>query len=93
MIKIPKRIKNKPITMRKQLLILSALFISMTVFGQKNELKAAEKAIKANDFAAAITVLEQAEGLIENADQKLKAKFYYLKGKLYIKMVQKVLIS
>lgn len=74
-------IKNKPITMRKQLLILSALFISMTVFGQKNELKAADKAIKANDFAAAITVLDQAEGLIENADQKTKAKFYYLKGK------------
>ncbi|MFK5958383.1 MAG: tetratricopeptide repeat protein [Lutibacter sp.] len=67
--------------MRKQLLILSALFISVTVFGQKNELKTAEKAIKANDFVAATTALNKAEGLIANADQKTTAKFYYLKGK------------
>ena len=75
------QIKNKPIKMRKQVLILSALFISMTVFGQKAELKTAEKAIKSNDFNAAMTAINQAEGLIANADQKTKAKFYYLKGK------------
>ena len=67
--------------MKKQLLILSAIFISMTVLGQKNELKTAEKAIKSNDFATALQAIDQAEGLIANADQKLKAKFYYLKGK------------
>ena len=66
--------------MKKQLLILSAIFISMTVLGQKNELKTAEKAIKSNDFATALQAIDQAEGLIANADQKLKAKFYYLKG-------------
>jgi len=75
------QIKNKSIKMKRQVLILSALFISMTVFGQKNELKTAEKAIKSNDFAAAIAAINQAEGLIANADQKTKAKFYYLKGK------------
>ena len=37
--------------MRKQLLILSAFLISMTMFGQKDELKTAEKAIKSNDFS------------------------------------------
>ncbi len=67
--------------MRKQLLILSALFISMTVFAQKSELKTAGKAVKANDFSAAITALDQAERLIENADQKTTAKYYYLRGK------------
>jgi len=67
--------------MRKQLLILSALFLSMTVFGQKNELKTAEKAVKSNDFVAAMAAINQAEGLIANADQKTKAKFYYLRGK------------
>ncbi|NNJ57969.1 MAG: tetratricopeptide repeat protein [Lutibacter sp.] len=75
------QIKNKPINMRKQLLILSALFISLTVFGQKNELKIAEKAIKSNDFTTALDVLNKAESLISNADQKTTAKFYYLKGK------------
>lgn len=66
--------------MRKQLIILSAFFISMTVFAQNSELKTAEKAIKSNDFATAISAINQAEGLIANADQKTKAKFYYLKG-------------
>ena len=66
--------------MRKQLLILSAFFISMTVFGQKDELKTAEKAIKNSDYSSAIAALNQAESLIGSADQKLKAKYYYLKG-------------
>lgn len=66
--------------MKKQLLILSAFLISMTVFGQKDELKVAGKAIDAKDYAKAMTVITQAEGLIENADQKTKAKFYYLKA-------------
>ncbi|WP_299528504.1 tetratricopeptide repeat protein [uncultured Lutibacter sp.] len=67
--------------MRKQLLILSALFLSMTVFGQKSELKTAEKAVKSNDFVAAMAAVNQAEALIADADEKTKAKFYYLKGK------------
>jgi tetratricopeptide (TPR) repeat protein len=66
--------------MKKQLIILSAFFISMTVFAQNDELKTAEKALKSNDFASAISAVNQAEGLIANADQKTKAKFYYLKG-------------
>lgn len=66
--------------MRKQLIILSAFFISMTVFAQNDELKTAEKAVKSNDFATAMSAINQAEGLIANADQKTKAKFYYLKG-------------
>ncbi|MDO9275336.1 MAG: hypothetical protein Q7T92_07295, partial [Lutibacter sp.] len=66
--------------MRKQLIILSAFFISMTVFAQTDELKTAEKAVKSNDFAMAMSAINQAEGLIANADQKTKAKFYYLKG-------------
>lgn len=66
--------------MKKQLIILSAFFISMTVFAQNDELKTAEKAVKANDFPTAISAINQAEALIANADQKTKAKFYYLKG-------------
>jgi len=66
--------------MKKQLLILSAFLISMTVFGQNDEIKNAEKAIKSNDFTTAITEINKAESLIGNADQKTKAKFYYLKG-------------
>ncbi|UMB53910.1 tetratricopeptide repeat protein [Lutibacter sp. A64] len=66
--------------MKKQLIFLSAFLISMTVFGQKNELKTAEKAIKNSDFSSAMAAINQAESLIGSADQKLKAKYYYLKG-------------
>jgi len=66
--------------MRKQLLILSAFLISMTVFGQKDELKSAQNAINAKSYAAAMTSLNQAESLIAGADQKTTAQFYYLKA-------------
>ncbi|MBI9042069.1 tetratricopeptide repeat protein [Lutibacter sp.] len=50
------------------------------MFGQKDEIKSAEKSIKSNDFNTAITTINQAESLISSADDKMKAKFYYLKG-------------
>ena len=67
--------------MRKQILVLSALVLSLTVFAQKDEIKTAEKALKGNDFATALSALNSAESLIANVDPKTKAKFYYLKGK------------
>ena len=66
--------------MKKQFIIASALLISVTVFGQKDEIKSAEKAIKREDFATAIESVKQAEGLMASADEKTKAKIYYLKG-------------
>jgi tetratricopeptide (TPR) repeat protein len=69
--------------MKKQIILLLALFLSMTTFAQKDELKDAEKAIKKQDYAAAKSSLSQAESLIAGADDKTKAKFYYLKGETY----------
>jgi len=66
--------------MRKQILILSAFLISMTVFGQKDELKAAEKAISSNDFTTALAQANKAEGLLTDDDQKSTAKCYYLQA-------------
>lgn len=67
--------------MKKQLLILAMLFVTLATFGQKDALKAAEKALKTNDFTTALQALEGAEGSIAGADQKTTAKFYYLKSK------------
>jgi len=69
--------------MKKQILLLLTLFISLTTFAQKNELKAADKAVKKLDYASAKTSISKAEGLIANADDKSKAKFYFLKGETY----------
>jgi len=62
---------------------LLTLFISLTTFAQKNELKAVEKALKKMDYATAKSSIDQAESLISNTDDKTKAKFYYLKGETY----------
>lgn len=67
--------------MRNQILTLSLAVMSIASFAQKKELKVAEKALKNNDYAGAMTAIQSAEGLIANADEKYKSKFYFLKGK------------
>lgn len=69
--------------MRKQLLFLTALLISLTISAQKEEIKTAEKEIKNQNFPAAIAAIEQADALIANVDDKTKAKYYFLKGQAY----------
>ncbi len=67
--------------MRKQFIIVSALFVGMAVSAQKNEIKTAAKAVKSNDYPAALAALSQAEGLINDKNaKKYKAKFLYLKA-------------
>ena len=75
--------------MKKLVLSMLAVTISLSIFAQKDELKAAEKAFKKEDFATAKASVDQAEGLIANADEKLKAKFYFLKAQTYYQMGKK----
>ncbi|MEC3908613.1 tetratricopeptide repeat protein [Tamlana sp. 2201CG12-4] len=64
--------------MKKLFIIALAMGMSSFSFAQKKQLKTAEKAIKANNFAEAKTALGQAESLMSAMDDKLKAKYYYL---------------
>ena len=66
--------------MKKQVVVVLALLISTISLAQKDELKAAEKAIKNGNFADAKSAINAAEGLISQEDDKTKAKFYFLKG-------------
>lgn len=66
--------------MKKQTIVALALLVGSFSFAQKNELRDAEKAIKKNNFSEAKTAINQAEPLIGSADDKMKAKFYLLKG-------------
>jgi tetratricopeptide (TPR) repeat protein len=50
---------------------------------QKKELKSAERAIKNNDYASAKASISAAEALMSSMDDKLKAKFYFLKGQAF----------
>ena len=61
---------------------LVLVFALTTVsFAQKNEVKAIEKALKNSNFADAKSAVAVAESLIGNMDDKIKAKFYFLKSK------------
>lgn len=62
---------------------------TMAGFSQKNEIKAAEKALKAGDAAGAKTALEGASSLIEAADSKTQAQYYFVKGKAYAEIAKK----
>lgn len=66
-----------------------ALSFTMIGFAQKNEIKAAEKALKGGDTATAKTSLEAASGLISGADEKLQAQYYFTRGKVYSDLAKK----
>ncbi len=80
---------NRYLVNKKQLLLVLAIFIGLSTYAQKDELKATEKALKSGDVAAAKSAVDKAEGLIANADAKSKAKFYFLKAKTYYDIAKK----
>jgi len=67
--------------MKKQVLALALLGLTSVAFAQKSEVKALEKAIKSEKFSETKSLISNAEAVIANADDKTKAKFYYLKAK------------
>jgi len=69
--------------MKKQIIALSLGFISLGAFAQKSELKAAEKAIKKQDFSSAIASVSSVDAMVDNMDAKYKAKYFFLKGQAY----------
>ncbi|MFK7814339.1 MAG: tetratricopeptide repeat protein [Maribacter sp.] len=75
--------------MKTKIFILAAMSFTMVGFAQKNEIKAAEKALKGGDAMAAKTSLEAASGMIAGADAKLQAQFHYVRGKAYNDLAKK----
>jgi len=70
--------------MKKQTLVVAMALISAATFGQKKEIKKAEKAIKSGNISEAVSYVNAAEGLISAADNELKTKFYIVKGEAYL---------
>lgn len=58
--------------------------ITTITFGQKKEIKRAEKALKSGDVTEAMANINAAESLIGSADSEEKAEFYVLKGEVYL---------
>ncbi|MFS4457447.1 tetratricopeptide repeat protein [Maribacter sp. 2304DJ31-5] len=75
--------------MKTKVLILAALSFTMISFAQKNEIKAAQKALKAGDATSAKTTLEAASESILGADVKLQAQYYFVRGQIYNDLAKK----
>src|SRR6187431_117192 len=73
----------------RYVIIASALFLSVMSFAQKNEIKAAEKALKAGNSNEALTILTSAEYLTANAQDAEKAQFLFVKGNVYLDLSNK----
>lgn len=71
----------------KFVILTSALLFSAGSFAQKDQLKAAEKAVKNGDTTGAQNSLSQAEPLLANDDDR--AQFYYIKGNLHAELAKR----
>ena len=68
----------------QKIIVLIFSLIAFNSFGQKKELKAAEKALKSKNFVSAKENIVAAEKFdLLNADLKTKAKYHYIKGVAY----------
>lgn len=70
--------------MKKNVLLLAALGMTVVGFAQKNEIKEAKKALKKGDAQAALSQLNAAEGTISSADAKTQTSYYELVGDAYV---------
>lgn len=71
--------------MKKQVLVAGVLLMTAISFGQKKELKKAEKALTSGETTEAMTQLDMAEPMIPGADVKLQTQFYTLRGEAFEK--------
>ena len=66
--------------MKKIILSLIILGLFQLSYSQKKELKTIDKQVKAGEYENAINTINSIKTLIDAADDKTKAKYYYLKG-------------
>ena len=66
--------------MKKIILSLIIFGLFQLSYSQKKELKTIDKQIKAGEYENAINTINSIKTLIDAADDKTKAKYYYLKG-------------
>jgi len=73
----------------KYVIFASALLFSVGTIAQKDQIKAAEKALKGGNAAEAATILTQAEPSIAAASPAEKAQFYFVRGNALLDLANK----
>ncbi len=66
--------------MKKIILSLIIFGLFQLSYSQKKELKTVDKHIKAGEYESALNTINSIKSLIDSADNKTKAKYFYLKG-------------
>jgi len=67
--------------MKHFITLLVAILISTTAFAQKNELKAASKALDSKNYTEAASALNSIKSTIDSSKEKYKSQYYFLLGK------------
>ena len=70
--------------MKKSVILAGALLVAIASFGQKKEIKKAQKAFIKGDVQAAQTLLSVAETKLGEADLETKIDFYIAKGEVIL---------
>ena len=73
----------------KYAILASAFLISVASFAQKDQIKAAEKALKGGNSLEAVSILQGAESLIPNATDAEKAQYFFVKGNALLDLANK----
>ncbi len=73
----------------KYVILASAMVLSISSFAQKDQIKAAEKALKSGNAVEAMNQLKQAEGSISGASEAEKAQYNLVKGNALLDMAGK----
>ena len=73
----------------KYVILASALLISVIAFAQKDQIKAAEKALKAGNPQEAVTILNGTQSLILNAVDAEKAHYFFVNGNAHLELANK----
>lgn len=75
--------------MKSKFILASALLLSVVAFAQKDQIKAAEKALKGGNPQEAITILQAAEGASAAAPDAEKAQYFFVQGNAYLELANK----
>ena len=66
--------------MKKIILSLIVFCLFQLSYSQKKELKTIEKQIKSEEYENALNTITSIKSLVDSSDDKIKARYYYLKG-------------
>ena len=76
---------NKLLIMKKLIIYTLLLFVSFS-YGQKKELRNANKFYTSGEYSSALDLLDSSKSLFDSSDDKIKSQVMLLYGKIHTSM-------